>query len=66
MVQIWLGFILLIAGVWFFISPKSAFEFRKKMVEMLGGKITGSKKLTGAYKWVGIALFAIGVILLIS
>ena len=65
MVQIWLGFILLIAGVWFLFHRKVHLN-SEKMVEMLGGKITGSKKLTGAYKWVGIALFAIGVILLIS
>ncbi len=66
MVQIWLGFALVAAGIWFFISPSSAADFKKNLVKTFGGKLTGGKKLTSTYKWVGIALFAVGLILLLS
>ncbi len=57
------GLLLLILGAWTIISPKSVLDFKINIVKMFGAKLTVSKKTVDAIRWIGVIVFAFGILL---
>jgi hypothetical protein len=59
------GLIFLIFGSWMIISPKSALDFKVGIARSMGAKISVSKKTVSSFRWLGVVVLAIGLILLL-
>lgn len=64
MIQFVLAVLFIIFGGWAFINPKSALDFKVDMAKKIGIKMTPSKKTYKYYKYLGLALLAIGIFML--
>lgn len=58
------GVLFVLLGGWFFLSPKSAFDFKAKWAKMMGVTMTGGKKAHAYFKYVGLFLLGVGVYIL--
>lgn len=64
MIQFTLAVLFIVFGGWMFINPKSALDFKINMAKKIGIKMTPSKKTYKIYKYLGLALLAIGIFIL--
>lgn len=64
MITFVLAVLFIIFGGWMFINPKGALDFKVAMGKKAGIKMTPSKKTYKVYKWLGLALLAIGAFIL--
>jgi hypothetical protein len=59
-----IGLIILGVGIWATISPKGALDFKIKVGKSMGAKIIPSKKTYTYYRYVGIGLIVLGLLIL--
>lgn len=53
-------------GIWTFISPKSAFEFKAKLVKSWGVTMTATPKAYTVMRYIGLAVAIVGLFLYLT
>lgn len=58
-----IAILLMGIGIWTFISPKGAFQFKAKLLKSIGVTATASPKSFRTFKYIGLALTVVGLLM---